>query len=59
MRQTDNKKEELLRAAIKGILNEYGCLHSDGKLWDKVTEELRNEELITRLLMLHKIKKNE
>ncbi len=52
-------EEELLRAAIKGILNEYGCLHSGGKLWDKVTEELRNEELITRLIMLHKKQKNE
>lgn len=44
-----------LKAAIRGVLNEYGCLKSTGESSD----EFINEELITRLLMLHKIKKNE
>jgi hypothetical protein len=49
-------EQEALRISIRGILNEYGCLHSGGKMWDEAIEDLRNEELIERLLMLHQNK---
>ena len=44
-----------LKASIRAVLNEYRCLKSKGG----ASDEFINEELITRLLMLHKIKKNE
>ena len=42
-----------LKDKIKNVLEEYGCLHKNGKLWDEIIQQQRNEELIDALFNLH------